>query len=48
MDKQVLLGEEMWNYLGDENTYNEIIEILTKVSEEKWEEFNKKQQKSLF
>ncbi len=48
MDKQVLLGEEMWNHLGDKNTYNEIIKILSKISEEKWEEFKNKQQKSLF
>jgi len=42
MEKQVLLGEEMWNYLGDQNIYDKIISILTKVSEEKWKEFNKK------
>lgn len=42
MDKQVLLGAEMWNHLGNKNTYNEIIKILSEISKEKWEEFNKK------
>lgn len=45
MDKQVLLGEEMWNYLGNENTYTELISILTKVSEEKWNEFENREKK---
>jgi len=42
LDNQVLIGEEMWNHLGDENTYNEILEILSRISEEKWAEFDKK------
>jgi len=42
MEKQVLIGAEMWNHLGDKNTYDEIIKILSKVSKEKWKEFNKK------
>ena len=42
MKKQVPIGAEMWNHLGDKNTYDEIIKILSKVSKEKWKEFNKK------
>ncbi|KAA0003487.1 MAG: TdeIII family type II restriction endonuclease [Thermoplasmata archaeon] len=42
MEKQVLIGEEMWNYLGDKNTYGEIIKTLSEVSKEKWKQFNRK------
>ncbi|MEA2054513.1 MAG: hypothetical protein U9O96_05285 [Candidatus Thermoplasmatota archaeon] len=42
MEKQVLIGAEMWNHLGTKKIYDEIIKILSRVSKEKWEEFNKK------
>ncbi len=42
LEKQVLLGAEMWNYLGDDNTFDELYDVLSEVSEQKWEEFEKK------
>ena len=45
MKKQVLLGAEMWNYLGDSSTYDEILTVLAKVSKEKWAEFEKRDKK---
>jgi len=39
LDKQVLIGEEMWNLIGDNNTYDEMLELLHEISKEKWKEF---------
>jgi hypothetical protein len=43
-EKEVLLGEEMWNYLGDDNTYDELYELLIEISEQKWEEFEEREE----
>lgn len=39
LENQVLIGEEMWNHLGDNDTYEEMFEVLRRVSKEKWQEF---------
>lgn len=31
IDKEVLIGEEMWDYLGGKGTYNEILSIVEEV-----------------
>jgi type II restriction enzyme len=34
IDKEVLIGKEMWNKLGGEGTYEEILDIIEEVKEE--------------
>lgn len=41
--KQVLVGEEMWDFIGGKGCYEEIISILSRVGETKWKEFKQKQ-----
>jgi len=41
IEKQVMLGEEMWNYIGDSKTYPQVLKLINKTSKKKWKEFEK-------
>jgi hypothetical protein len=45
LEKEVLMGKEMWNLLGDNGAYEEILRIIGEISVKKWKERGK--QKSL-
>jgi hypothetical protein len=38
MEKEVLLGKEMWDLIGGEGAYEETLKIINQVSDKKWRE----------
>lgn len=38
MEKEVLLGKEMWDLIGGEGAYEEALEIINQVSRKRWKE----------
>ena len=42
MDKEVLIGKEFWDFIGGENTYEEILDIFRAVGERKGKEITKR------
>ena len=42
VDKEVIIGKEFWDFLGGENTYEEILEIFRLVGERKGKEITKR------
>jgi hypothetical protein len=32
MEKEVLMGSELWDYIGGPGTYNELLEIIAEIN----------------
>ena len=47
LDKEVLIGKEFWDFLGGENTYEEIMDIFRLVGEKKGKEITRRLIKGL-
>lgn len=47
LSNQVLVGKEMWNYIGKDGAWKEIKSILSEVSKEMWKKYRKAKQKEV-